>query len=110
MARPKKDKTLEVVEKKDNQNEGRKAQVYEMRKKIVSFSEEVAKMIIEKGDLEQLRPNERVDVFLKLMTFICPKPVERDEKSDERISQWIVNIRNVNNALGGGKNMIEEKP
>lgn len=59
----------------------------DLRKRMLLITNVLEGKITKKGedgltDLDKIRPAERVDFYLKLMTFLCPKPVEKEDNAD----------------------------
>lgn len=64
-----------------------------MRSEISELAQNVRRLIEENNDLAQLDAKDRIDIYLKLMSFICPKPVEKaddNEGADVRAAMAIV--------------------
>lgn len=99
MAR-KRQEALQKIETDISTNESRRKSVAATRADIYLLLESVGDLISKNKDLEALSPQGRVDTFLKLLSFVCPKPVERDQKTDETLSHWLSTIQQVNLALG----------
>lgn len=65
----------------------------QLRARMESLIDIVEKQIIQKNDIDALEPRERIDVYLKLMSYLCPKPIEKqetDENSDIRSAMAFV--------------------
>ncbi len=65
----------------------------QLRNRMSVLLENVERNIIDNNDIEALEPRERLDVYLKLMSYLCPKPVEKqdnDENTDIRTAMAIV--------------------
>ena len=59
----------------------------DLRRRMLLITNELEEKITRKDnagltDLDKIRPAERVDFYLKLMTFLCPKPIEKEDNPD----------------------------
>jgi len=55
----------------------------DLRARMLKLTDALEEKILKKDedgntDLDKIRPAERVDYYLKLMAFLCPKPVDKD--------------------------------
>lgn len=65
----------------------------QLRERMGGLLAMVERQILDKGDIDALEPRERIDVYLKLMGYLCPKPIEKqdtEENTDIRTAMAIV--------------------
>lgn len=60
----------------------------DLRSRMLMITNELEAKILTKDssgqtDLDKIRPDERLDYYVKLMGFLCPKPVEKEEATGE---------------------------
>ena len=60
----------------------------DLRSRMLSITNALEEKILKKDiegktDLDKIRPDERLDYYVKLMGFLCPKPVEKEDAPGE---------------------------
>lgn len=53
-----------------------------LRGRMIDLLDIVEKQIISKKDIDNLDAKDRLDVYFKLMSYLCPKPIEKPDSSD----------------------------
>jgi hypothetical protein len=53
-----------------------------LRGRMIDLLDIVEKQIVTKKDLDNLNSKDRLDVYFKLMSYLCPKPIEKPDSSD----------------------------
>lgn len=47
--------------------------------KLINITEDE---IVVQNDISNLKPKDRVDFYVKLMSFVCPKPIEQEDDKE----------------------------